>query len=109
MKCQLGISSSWGGRRKLPWAFSEQGVAMLSGVLHSQRAIAVNIAIMRAFVHLREILATHQDLARKLEVLERKYGEHDQKIQIVFEAIRQLMAPPPSPRKGKIGFGREKE
>jgi hypothetical protein len=109
LKCQLGISSSWGGRRKLPWAFSEQGVAMLSGVLHSQRAIAVNIAIMRAFVHLREILATHQDLARKLEVLERKYGEHDQKIQIVFEAIRQLMAPPPSPRKGKIGFGREKE
>jgi hypothetical protein len=77
-------------------------------VLHSDRAIEVNIAIIRAFVRLREILATHKDLARKLEELERKLGEHDQKFQIVFEAIRQLMAPPPQPeKKGRIGFGRE--
>jgi hypothetical protein len=107
LKCQIGTSSSWGGRRTPPWAFTEQGVAMLSSVLHSQRAIQVNIAIMRAFVRLREILSTHKDLARKLEDLERRLGEHDEKFQIVFEAIRQLMAPPPEPeKKRKIGFGR---
>jgi hypothetical protein len=108
LKCQFGISSSWGGRRKPPWAFTEQGVAMLSGVLHSDRAVNVNIAIMRAFVKLREILATHKDLARKLEAHERKLGEHNEKFQIVFEAIRQLMAPPPVPPKNRrIGFARD--
>lgn len=81
------------GLRKRPYAFTEHGVAMLSSVLHSRRAIEVNIAIMRAFVRLRQILATHKDLVRKLEQLERKLGEHDEKFQIVFEAIRQLMAP----------------
>src|SRR6185503_6723825 len=84
------------GLRKRPLAFTEQGVAMLSSVLKSQRAIDVNIAIMRAFVRLRELLATHKDLARKLEEMERKY---DANFQIVFEAIRQLMAPPPPPEK----------
>jgi hypothetical protein len=87
--------------RRPPYAFTEQGVAMLSSVLHSDRAVAVNIAIMRAFVHLREILATHKDLARKLEELERKY---DTQFRAVFEAIRQLMIPPPEPRRGRIGF-----
>jgi phage regulator Rha-like protein len=91
-------------RKYPPYAFTEQGVAMLSSVLNSDRAIEVNIAIMRAFVRLREILASHKDLARKLEDLERKLGEHDEKFQVVFEAIRQLMAPPPEPKRGRIGF-----
>ncbi len=84
----------------LPYAFTEQGVAMLSTVLKSKRAVRVNIEIMRAFVRLREILATHKDLARKLEALERKY---DAQFKIVFDAIRQLMTPP-EPKKRKIGF-----
>jgi phage regulator Rha-like protein len=92
-------------RKYFPYAFTEQGVAMLSSDLNSDRAIEVNIAIMRAFVKLREILATHKDLARKLEQLERKLGQHDENFQIVFEAIRQLMAPPPEPeKKRRIGF-----
>jgi hypothetical protein len=82
------------GLRKRPLAFTEQGVAMLSSVLNSQRAIDVNIAIMRAFVRLREILSTHKDLAAKLEKMEKKLGEHDQHFQVVFEAIRQLMTGP---------------
>jgi len=88
----------------LPHAFTEQGVAMLSSVLHSERAIHVNIQIMRAFVKLKELLLTHKDLAIKIEALERKYDDHDQKIRAIFEAIRQLMAPPPEPPKQKIGF-----
>jgi len=84
----------------LPYAFTEQGVAMLSSVLRSKRAVRVNIEIMRAFVRLREILATHKDLARKLEALEKKY---DAQFKVVFDAIRQLMTPP-EPRKRKIGF-----
>jgi hypothetical protein len=90
----------------LPYAFTEQGVAMLSSVLNTDRSIEVNIAIMRAFVRLREILATHKDLARKLDELEKKLGVHDQKITIAFEAIRQLMTPSPAPeKKRRIGFG----
>ncbi len=77
---------------------------MLSSVLNSDRAIEVNIAIMRAFVRLREILATHKDIARKLDDLEKKLGDHDEKFLIVFEAIRQLMLPPPEPQK-KRPFG----
>lgn len=94
-----------GGRRYAPYAFTEQGVAMLSSVLNSERAIEVNIAIMRAFVRLREILATHKDLARRVDELEQKVGHQDEKIQAVFEAIRQLMAPPPAPKRRRIGFG----
>ena len=89
-----------GGRRYLPYVFTEQGVAMLSSVLNSQRAIRVNIEIMRAFIRLREMLATHKDLARKLDTLEKKY---DAQFRVVFDAIRQLMAPP-EPKKRKIGF-----
>jgi hypothetical protein len=93
------------GLRRRPYAFTEQGVAMLSSVLNSERAIEVNIAIMRAFVRLRKVLASHKDLARKLEELERKLGEHDQKFHVVFEAIRQLMTPPQEPaKKRRIGF-----
>jgi hypothetical protein len=85
------VTSSWGGiRRANPYAFTEQGVAMLSSILHSKRAIQVNIAIMRAFVQLRQLLATHKDLAKKLEELEKKY---DGQFRIVFEAIRRLMLP----------------
>jgi len=87
LKFHFGISR-WGGTRKLPYAFTELGVAMLSSVLNSKRAIQVNIQIMRAFVTLREILATHKDLARKLEEMEKKY---DQQFKVVFEAIRQLI------------------
>jgi hypothetical protein len=90
------------GLRRRPYAFTEQGVAMLSGVLNSERAIEVNIAIMRAFVQLRELLLTHKDLARKLADLERKY---DEKFRIVFDAIRQLMTPvTTADKKRKIGF-----
>ncbi len=84
-------TSGWGGTRKPPRAFTEQGVAMLSGVLRSKRAVMVNIEIMRAFVRLREILATHKQLARELDELEKKY---DRQFAQVFEAIRQLMEPP---------------
>ncbi len=92
----------------LPYAFTEQGVAMLSSVLNSERAVQVNIAIMRAFVKLREMLSTHKDLAHKLAQLERKIEKHDEEICTIFEAIRQLMSPPEKNRP-KIGFKREKE
>ena len=94
------VISSWGGRRYAPYAFTEQGVAMLSSVLNSPRAIAVNIEIVRAFVRLRQILADNADLARKLEALEKRYDAH---FKIVFDAIRELMAPKPANRK-PIGF-----
>jgi len=100
LKCQIGISSSWGGRRTPPWAFTEQGVAMLSSVLRSKRAVQVNIEIMRAFVRLRELLATHADLARRLDELEKKY---DKQFAVVFDAIRQLMVPPKE-QKREIGY-----
>lgn len=90
-------------RKYLPYAFTEQGVAMLSSILRSKRAVQVNIEIMRAFVRLREMLATHKDLARKLEALERKFESHDMHIRSLFEAIRQLMTPA-EPKKRKIGF-----
>ena len=90
------------GLRRRPYAFTEQGVAMLSSVLKSDRAIDVNVEIMRTFVRLREILASHKDLARKLAALGKKYDEN---FKVVFDAIRQLMAPPPEPKKSRrIGF-----
>ncbi|NOS81609.1 MAG: ORF6N domain-containing protein [Nitrospira sp.] len=102
LKFQFG-TSSWGGTRKLPRAFTEQGIAMLSSVLRSKRAIHVNIAIMRAFVKLREFAASHKSLATKLEQLERKVGGHDGQIRSLFDAIRQLMEPP-TPKSRRIGF-----
>ena len=102
LKFQFGISS-WGGRRRLPYAFTEQGVAMLSSVLNSERAVKVNIAIMRAFVKLRGTLDTNRELARKFAELERRVGKHDEEIAAILEAIRQLMAPPEKPRR-EIGF-----
>ncbi|MEW5918192.1 MAG: ORF6N domain-containing protein [Gemmatimonadota bacterium] len=85
----------------LPYAFTEQGVAMLSSVLRSERAIQVNVEIMRAFVRLREILLANVDLARKLDQLEKKY---DSQFKVVFDAIRELMTPPPEPQRKRIGF-----
>jgi hypothetical protein len=94
-------ASRWGGRRYRPYAFTEQGVAMLSSVLGSERAVRVNIEIMRAFVRLRDMLSTHAELARKLAALERKY---DSQFKMVFDAIRELMTP--DKRSGRpIGFG----
>lgn len=103
LKSQI-VTSSWGGlRRAAPYAFTEQGVAMLSSVLKSHRAIQVNITIMRTFVQLRELAVTHKELSSKLQELERKVASHDGHIQSLFEAIRQLMSPPPSPGR-RIGF-----
>ena len=106
LKSQIVISS-WGGRRANPYAFTEQGVAMLSSVLRSKRAVQVNIAIMRAFVKLRELLASNKNLAVKLEELEKKVEKHDEKIRSVFQAIRQLMAIPSQDdnyKRTKIGY-----
>ena len=97
-----------GGRRYMPYVFTEQGVAMLSSVLNSEQAIQVNIAIMRAFVRLKEMLSTNKELANKLSQLERKIEKHDGEIKLVFDAIRQLMTPPETKKK-KIGFNRDKE
>ena len=100
LRFHFGTSRSWGGRRYLPYAFTEQGVAMLSSVLRSPRAVRVNIEIMRAFVRLRQMLQTNADLARKLAALEKKY---DAQFKVVFDAIRALMAPPRAQRR-RIGF-----
>jgi hypothetical protein len=89
------------GLRRPPYAFTEQGVAMLSSVLRSSRAVAVNIQIMRAFVKIRRVLSTHKELARKLDDLEKQY---DHQFAIVFDAIRQLMTPPPAVKKRRIGY-----
>ncbi len=101
LRSQSVTSKTAGGRRYLPYAFTEQGVAMLSSVLRSSAAIQVNIAIMRTFVRLREFLVTHDTIAEQLATLERKY---DGQFQVVFEAIRELMAPPVSRRRRRIGF-----
>ena len=100
MKSQIVISSWGGAPRARPYAFTEQGVAMVSSVLRSKRAVQVNIEIMRAFVRLRQMLAAHKDLAGKLATLEEKY---DDQFKIDFEAIAELMSPPEKPKK-KIGF-----
>jgi len=95
------VIASWGGIRAAPMAFTEHGVAMLSSVLRSERAVQVNIQIMRAFVEMRRVLIEHKELEAKLDALERKY---DDQFRTVFDAIRQLMAPPPAGKKRKIGF-----
>jgi len=103
LRSQIVTSSSWGGRRYMPYVFTEQGVAMLSSVLKSERAIQVNIAIMRVFVKLREILLNHKELSYKLAELERKIERQDEEIKAIFDVIRQLMIPPEKPRR-RIGF-----
>jgi len=101
LRSQSVTSSSWGGCRHAPYAFTKQGVAMLSSVLRSPRAVAVNIEIMRAFVRLRQMLFSHAELARKVDSLEKEY---DSQFKVVFDALRQLMQPPPEKPKRPIGF-----
>ena len=104
LRSHFGISR-WGGRRYAPYAFTEQGVAMLSSVLQSNRAIQVNIAIIRAFVHLREVINSHKELAQKFKLLEMRVDKQDEEIRTIFEAIRQLMTPPEREAPRRIGFG----
>lgn len=105
LRFHFGTSKKRGGRRYLPYVFTEQGVAMLSGVLQSPRAVMVNVAIMRTFVKLRKMIASNKELSQKLAQLEKKY---DVQFKVVFDAIRQLMAPPPVPPKRRIGFDVER-
>jgi hypothetical protein len=107
LKSQIVTSKSRGGRRTRPYAFTEQGVAMLSSVLRSQRAVAVNVEIMRAFVRLRQLLASNSDLARRLDTLEQKY---DRQFTVVFDAIRALMNKPDEETpKPQIGYETERK
>jgi hypothetical protein len=94
-------TSSWGGVRKLPRVFTQEGVAMLSSVLNSERAIMVNIQIMRAFAQFRRLLLTHKDLRRKIEEIEKKY---DAQFKVVFDALKKLLEPPPVKERRIIGF-----
>ena len=106
LKSQIVISSWGGARRATPYAFTEQGVAMLSSVLRSKQAVQVNIAIMRAFVKLRELMATHKDLARQIDQLERQQKEQGLKIDAVFDAVKKFIAAPVKPKR-PIGFRSE--
>lgn len=110
LRSQFAILKSGRGqhRKYLPYVFTEQGVAMLSSVLKSKRAAQVNIAIMRAFVRIRELAATHKTILRKLDDLERKSTSHDVKIEAIFEAIKELMTVDKKPKRS-IGFRRQKE
>lgn len=101
LRSQSVTSTDRGGRRYAPYAFTEQGVAMLSSVLRSNQAVHVNIEIMRAFVRLRRLIASNAELLKRLETLEQRY---DRQFKVVFDAIRELMRPPPTPDKGKIGY-----
>ncbi|HYK87864.1 MAG TPA: ORF6N domain-containing protein [Acidobacteriota bacterium] len=103
LRLQSAISS-WGGRRYPPYAFTEHGVAMLSSVLNSQRAVQMNILIIRAFVKLRELLATHRDLARKIEDLEVKQVKHGEQLAAVYSVVKRLISTPRKPKRRPIGF-----
>jgi hypothetical protein len=110
LRSQFATSSSgWGGHRTPPFAFTEQGVAMLSSVLQSDRAIHVNIAIMRAFVQMRQILISNKEFENKLADLESKYEKHDHELKAVFDAIRRLMAIRAIPHRRIAGLGKEDE
>jgi len=104
LRCQIGTSSQWGGRRYAPYAFTEHGAIMAASVLNSERAVRVSVYVVRAFVRLRQVLAAHKELGRKLAALEGHLDRHDEEIAALLEAIRELMAPPPAPRRGRIGF-----
>jgi len=110
LRFQIGMSkaSGRGGRRYFPYVFTEQGVAMLSSVLNSERAVQVNIAIMRAFVQMRELAASNREMARSIAELERRVGKHDESIVALFEAIRQMVKPEEEGRK-RIGFRVEED
>lgn len=104
LRFQFGSLKKGQHAKYLPYAFTEQGVAMLSSVLRSKKAIQANIAIMRVFVRLKEVVSAHKELAHKLSELEGKIEKHDEEIRSIFEAIRQLMAPPPEEKRRIIGF-----
>jgi len=107
LRCQIGTSKGRGGRRYPPYAFTEHGAVMLAAVLKSERAVEVSVFVVKAFVHMRRILASHHQLALKLAELESKLGIHDENFKVVFDAIRQLMQQPkpaPEPERRKIGF-----
>ncbi|MBE3097857.1 MAG: ORF6N domain-containing protein [Planctomycetes bacterium] len=104
LRCQIGTSSQWGGRRYAPYAFTEHGAIMAASVLNSERAVRVSVYVVRAFVKLRQVLAAHKELGRKLAALEGRLDRHDEEIAALLEAIREVMAPPPAPRRGRIGF-----
>jgi len=104
LRSQFGTLKRGQHSKYLPYAFSEHGVAMLSSVLNSDRAVQVNIAIIRTFIRMREILNTHQDLMLKLKELESRVGKHDKEIHAILNAILRLMAPPPQKKKEPIGF-----
>jgi ORF6N domain len=108
LRSHFATSSAHGGRRYAPYVFTEQGVAMLSGVIRSKTAVAVNIAIMRAFVELRRAAMSYEAIERRLDELEResksRLGKHDEQLAAVFEALRQLISPPPRPKR-RVGFG----
>jgi hypothetical protein len=103
LRCQIG-TSSWGGIRYHPCAFTEHGILMLSSVLKSKRAIHVNIQIMRVFVRIKQMVSAHKELAHKLEQLEQKVGKHSEDIQLIFQAIHKLMEPAPAKVIKKVGF-----
>ena len=108
LRCQIGTSNEGrGGRRYMPYVFTEQGVAMLSSVLNSNRAVQVNIAIMRAFVNMRRLVATNEEISKKLAAIERKLGDHDENFNEVFAAIREMMAPDRQPK--QIGYIQKKK
>lgn len=107
LKSQI-VTSSWGGLRKLPFVFTEQGIAMLSSVLNSEIAISVNIQIIRVFTRMRQILLTHKDILLQLEKIERKLTGHDEDIQLIFQYLKQLLSPPQQPRR-RIGFKTSKQ
>ena len=109
LRYQTGTSKGRGGRRYLPYVITEHGAVMLASVLNSPTAVAASVQVVKAFVRLRELLETNRALAGKLAELERKVGQHDQNIRAIFDAIRQLMAPPPENRKPPIGYPSESE
>ena len=105
LRFQIGTSSLHGGRRFLPYVFTREGIAMLSGVLRSERAVAVNIEIMRAFVRLQQLLATQAELLAKLAKIERKAGRQDKDIRTIFNVLKKLMSPPEVPGKPRVEIG----
>jgi phage regulator Rha-like protein len=104
LRCQFGTSSLWGGRRYRPYAFTEHGAIMAASVPNSERAVKVSVYVVRAFVKLREMLAAHKQLARKLAELEARLDSHDEQIVSLVKAIRELMTPPPESKRKRIGF-----
>ncbi|MBN3032893.1 MAG: ORF6N domain-containing protein [Candidatus Saganbacteria bacterium] len=104
LRFQIGMLKRGRHSKYLPYAFTENGVAMLSSVLHSERAVQVNISIMRAFTRLRHILSSHKELARKIEALEKKHDKHEIEIATVFKVLKKLMEPPPAKPVKRIGF-----